>query len=166
MEMSWLPISHTYIYIYIYIYVICDMGSQLSNCSIAGFAEGFSFLFTNWLHIPWFFSRGLTRFTFSFFLTYNIFSFFPGQWFEILLSLVPSVFFNFFQVPWMLVDITLVYIYIYIYMCVCMYVSRKNQLILCHYKFFSTFRPVCRIIPLDVINKGLPRKETSSLIIY
>ena len=46
-----------------------------------------------------------------------IFSFSPGRWFEILLSLVPSggVFYFFFLVPWMLVDIRLVYIYIYIY---------------------------------------------------
>ena len=77
--------------------------------------KGFSFLLTNWLHVPWFFSRGRLKLAFSFFLTYN-FSFSSGWWFEILLSLVPGgFFFFFFLVPWMLVDIRLVYIYIYIY---------------------------------------------------
>ena len=57
----------------------------------------------------------MTGLAFSFFLSYNIFSFSPGRWFEIFLSLVPGVFFSFFLVPWMLVDIRLVNIYIYIY---------------------------------------------------
>ena len=81
--------THTYIYIYIYIYIYkinlnreseIIIGSTCvkhsCNCSIAGFTEGFSFLLTNWLRIPWFFSRGRTRLAFSFFLTYNFF-FFP-----------------------------------------------------------------------------------------
>ena len=42
-----------------------------------------------------------------------IFSFPLGQWFEILLSIIPDGFF--FLVLWMLVDIRLVNIYIYIY---------------------------------------------------
>ena len=62
------------------------------------------------------FLRDVTRLAFSFFLSYNIFSFSPGRWFEIFLSLVPGgFFFSIFLVPWMLVDIRLVYIYIYIY---------------------------------------------------
>ena len=73
----------------------------------------FSFLLTNWLRIPWFFSRGRTRLAFSFFLTYNFF-FFP--W-----SVIRDTFIFcswqvfFFLVPWILVDIRLVNIYIHIY---------------------------------------------------
>ena len=76
-----------------------------------------------------FFPRGLTRLAFSFFLTYNIFSFSPGRWFEILLSLVPGVFFCFvfFLVPWMLVDIRLVNIYLCIYF-IYIYISRSLSL--------------------------------------
>ena len=46
------------------------------DCSIAAFTVGFIFLLTNWLHISWFFSTGVTGLAFSFFLSYDIF--FPG----------------------------------------------------------------------------------------
>ena len=61
------------------------------------FTEGFSFLLTNWLHISWFFSRGVTSLAFSFFLSYNIFFFFPpGDDSRYFSSLVPGVFFFLF----------------------------------------------------------------------
>ena len=75
----------------------------------------FWFSFDHWLRIPWLFSRGWTRLAFSFFLTQNFFfspwavirdTFFSCSW--------PGIFL-FFSVPWILVDIRLVYIYIYIY---------------------------------------------------
>ena len=77
----------------------------------------FSFLLTNWLRIPWFFSRGLTRLAFSFFLTYNFFFFPRAVIRDTLISCSWGGFFVFFffLVPWMLVDIRLVNIYIYIY---------------------------------------------------
>ena len=73
----------------------------------------FSFLLTNWLRIPWFFSRGRTRLAFSFFLTYN-FLFFPRAVIRDTFISTWRFFFVFFLVPWMLVDIRLV-IYISIY---------------------------------------------------
>ena len=50
-----------------------------------------------------------------------IFSFSPRRWFVMRSSLAPGGFFFrfFFLVPWMLVDIRLVYIYIYMCVCVC-----------------------------------------------
>ena len=80
----------------------------------------FWFSFNHWLRTPWFFQGVGRGWTFLSFLPKKLFSFSPGRWFEILLSLVPGQgFLNFFLVPWILVDIRLVYIYIYIYVCVC-----------------------------------------------
>ena len=79
-------ISCRMIYIYIYIYI--------------DFFQGV------WRGWPFLSFRPIIFFTFS-----------PGRWFEILLSLVPGgdfFLFSFFLVPWMLVDIRLLYIYIYI----------------------------------------------------
>ena len=76
----------------------------------------FWFSFDHWLCIPWFFSRGQTRLAFSFFLTPN-FVLFPlvGDSRYFFLLFLVRVFFCFFLVLWILVDIRLVNIYIYIY---------------------------------------------------
>ena len=120
--------THIYIYIYKYIYKInlnreSKSSTKVSpyriirkpnSTSIAGFAKVFSFLLTNWLCIPWFFSRGRTRLAFSFFLSYDIFSFFPRAVIrDTFISCSWRGFFRFFfLVTWMLVDIRLVNIYI------------------------------------------------------
>ena len=109
----------------------------------------FSFLLTNWLRIPWFFSRGRTRLAFSFFLTYNFFSFFPRAMIrDTFISCSWRGFFRFFfLVPWMLVDIRLVNIYIYsllisIYLYVCMYAYNP-------FVYFSHHISICLSIYLS-----------------
>ena len=94
---------------------------HFSNCSIAGFAEGFLVFFWPLTAYPLIFFKGSDEVGLFFLFDPQIFSFFPGRWFEILFSLVPGQGFCFFLVPWILVDIRLVniYIYIYIYICVC-----------------------------------------------
>ena len=51
---------------------------KISRITARHFTVGFIFLLTNWLHISWFFSTGVTKLAFSFFfLSYDIFFFFP-----------------------------------------------------------------------------------------
>ena len=67
--------------------------------ALQGSRKFFSFFLTNWLRIPWFFSRGRTKLAFSFFLTYNFF-FFPWAVIRDTLSLVSGVFFFWYRECW------------------------------------------------------------------
>ena len=83
----------------------------------------FWFSFGHWLSTPWFFSRSRTRLVFSLFFTQKTFFFFLWTVIrDIFISCSWPGFFCFFLVPWILVDIRLVYIYIYIYICIYIYI--------------------------------------------
>ena len=82
----------------------------------------FSFLLTNWLRIPWFFSRGRTRLAFSFFLTYNFFFFPQAVILDTFISCSWRVFFCFFSGT---VNAGRYYISKYIYIYIYIYYKAK-----------------------------------------
>ena len=94
----------------------------------------FSFLLTNWLRIPWFFSRGRTRLAFSFFLTYNFFFFPRAVIRDTFISCSRRGFYRLFL--FFLVNI---YIYIYIYTRLNMWYWRMFFFFFFFFLFFVLF---------------------------
>ena len=98
---------------------------HFSNYSIAAFAEGFLVFFWPLTAYPLIFFKESDEVG-LFFLFYpkNFFLFPLGGDSRYFYLLFLTRVFLFFPIPWILVDIRLVYIYIYIYiyMCVCMYI--------------------------------------------
>ena len=117
---------------------------MFSNCSIAAFAEGFLVFFWPLTAYPLiFFKESDEVGLFFLFYPQNFFSFSPERWFKIRLSLVPGqVFFVFFLVPWILVDIRLVYIYIYIYIYIFVCCLSKEWIKI----YFKIGRPTKRFV--------------------
>ena len=93
---------------------------HFSNCSIAGFAEGFLFFFWPLTAYPLIFFKGSDEVGLFFLFDPNFFLFPLGgdsRYFYLLFLARVFFFFFFFLVQWILVDIRLVNIYLYIYIC-------------------------------------------------